>query len=66
MASESYTLPRTGIGTDVHAFEKGRELWCAGLLWDGPENDEYGLAGHSDGGVAAHAEIGRASCRERV
>ncbi|MET9932711.1 2-C-methyl-D-erythritol 2,4-cyclodiphosphate synthase, partial [Streptomyces sp. NPDC006324] len=25
-------LPRTGIGTDVHAFKKGRELWCAGLL----------------------------------
>ncbi|MCT4356910.1 2-C-methyl-D-erythritol 2,4-cyclodiphosphate synthase [Streptomyces sp. Je 1-79] len=48
-------IPRTGIGTDVHAFEQGRELWCAGLLWDGPENDGYGLAGHSDGDVAAHA-----------
>ncbi|WFB08791.1 2-C-methyl-D-erythritol 2,4-cyclodiphosphate synthase [Streptomyces sp. LX-29] len=48
-------LPLTGIGTDVHAFERGRELWCAGLLWEGPGNDEWGLAGHSDGDVAAHA-----------
>ncbi|WP_329281305.1 2-C-methyl-D-erythritol 2,4-cyclodiphosphate synthase [Streptomyces sp. NBC_00691] len=52
---EPMILPRTGIGTDVHAFEEGRELWCAGLLWDASASDGYGLAGHSDGDVAAHA-----------
>ncbi|MFI1097796.1 2-C-methyl-D-erythritol 2,4-cyclodiphosphate synthase [Streptomyces sp. NPDC020917] len=45
-------LPQVGIGTDIHAFEEGRELWCAGLLWEG---EGPGLAGHSDADVVAHA-----------
>ena len=44
-------MPLVGIGTDVHAFAQGRDLWLAGLLWPG----EVGLAGHSDADVAAHA-----------
>ncbi|MDQ0372184.1 2-C-methyl-D-erythritol 2,4-cyclodiphosphate synthase [Cellulomonas humilata] len=49
------TLPRTGIGVDVHAYEpnpaEGAVLHLAGLAWPG----EQPLAGHSDADVAAHA-----------
>ena len=44
-------MPQVGIGVDVHPFADGRELYLAGLHWPG----QRGLAGHSDGDVAAHA-----------
>lgn len=48
----SADTPRVGIGVDVHPFaDDARPLWVACLQWDG----EVGLAGHSDGDVAAHA-----------
>jgi 2-C-methyl-D-erythritol 2,4-cyclodiphosphate synthase len=48
----SAEFPRVGIGVDVHPFaDDDRALWVACLEWEG----EVGLAGHSDGDVAAHA-----------
>jgi len=44
-------MPRVGIGTDVHPYGHGKVLYLACLTWPG----EQGLAGHSDGDVAAHA-----------
>lgn len=43
---------RVGIGTDVHAFAEGVSMMLAGLHFP---DEPVGLAGHSDGDVAAHA-----------
>lgn len=49
------TIPRTGIGVDVHAYDErpapDAVLHLGGLEWPG----ERPLAGHSDADVAAHA-----------
>jgi 2-C-methyl-D-erythritol 2,4-cyclodiphosphate synthase len=43
---------RTGIGTDVHTLADDVPMHLAGLHFP---DEEQGLAGHSDGDVAAHA-----------
>jgi len=42
---------RVGLGYDVHAFDRGRKLVLGGVTIV----HEYGLAGHSDADVLAHA-----------
>lgn len=48
---QNHTHFRTGIGTDVHAFDANSPLWLGLIEWPGVP----GLAGHSDGDVIAHA-----------
>jgi 2-C-methyl-D-erythritol 2,4-cyclodiphosphate synthase len=46
------SIPRIGIGTDVHRLVEGVPMHLGGLAWpDAPR----GLEGHSDADVAAHA-----------
>lgn len=52
MGRELPMMIRTGIGTDVHQLRPGVPMHVAGLHF--PDEAE-GLAGHSDGDVAAHA-----------
>jgi 2-C-methyl-D-erythritol 4-phosphate cytidylyltransferase/2-C-methyl-D-erythritol 2,4-cyclodiphosphate synthase len=49
----SVSMPRVGLGTDVHAFGGEGTLWLAGLEWPG----EQPLSGHSDGDAVAHAIV---------
>ena len=46
------SLPRVGIGTDVHRLVDGVPMHLAGLGWP---DEPAGLEGHSDADVAAHA-----------
>lgn len=51
--TQTATVPRIGVGTDVHAYGGEGRLWLAGLEWPG----EPALAGHSDGDAVAHAVV---------
>lgn len=56
-AASAPSMPRVGVGTDVHAFAAGDDqagdLRLAGLAWPG----ERALRGHSDGDAVAHAIV---------
>jgi 2-C-methyl-D-erythritol 2,4-cyclodiphosphate synthase len=45
------SVPRVGLGFDVHARAEGRTLMLGGVRFEGGA----GLAGHSDGDVVCHA-----------
>lgn len=45
------TMPRTGLGYDVHRLAEGEELWLGGIRIA----HDRGLVGHSDADVALHA-----------
>ena len=45
-------MNRIGIGYDVHPVSEGRELWLGCVRFD---DAEFGLWGHSDADVVAHA-----------
>ncbi|MGO1770090.1 MAG: 2-C-methyl-D-erythritol 4-phosphate cytidylyltransferase [Microbacterium sp.] len=53
LAGASPSVPRVGVGTDVHAFGGEGALRLAGLEWPGEE----ALSGHSDGDAVAHAIV---------
>jgi 2-C-methyl-D-erythritol 2,4-cyclodiphosphate synthase len=46
------SLPRVGVGVDVHTLAAGVPMHLAGLHFP---DEPRGLAGHSDGDAAAHA-----------
>lgn len=52
-ATRATSVPRVGVGTDVHAIGGDGDLWLAGLHWPG----EPSLHGHSDGDAVAHAIV---------
>lgn len=45
-------MMRVGMGTDIHRLDQGTPMHLAGLHFP---DEPQGLAGHSDGDVAAHA-----------
>jgi 2-C-methyl-D-erythritol 2,4-cyclodiphosphate synthase len=53
MSDGTPTIPRVGLGLDVHALEAGRRLVLGGV--EIPHDS--GLAGHSDGDALVHAIV---------